>query len=135
MPDTSPDVKRYRMLVPAVGTAGNDQVSPVVEVPYAATVTGVFYTPDAALSGANTNSRTLTLYDRGPADAGTTVIAQLALVSTVNLVLDTEKTITLSATPANLIVAAGDILEWNSLHVGTGITDPGGLVIVELTRN
>jgi hypothetical protein len=32
------------------------------------------------------------------------------------------------------VVAAGDVLEWQSTHVGTGITDPGGLVKVTIDR-
>jgi hypothetical protein len=44
-----------------------------------------------------------------------------------------ETVITLSGTAANLVLAAGDTVIWNSTHVGTGITDPGGLVSVTLT--
>jgi hypothetical protein len=131
---TSPFGNKLQMVVQPVGTAGNDLLTIIGEVPAAATVSEVTYTPMAALSGANTNSRTLTLYNRGTTGVGTTVVAQLALVAGVNLVDNDEKAITLSATPANLVVADGDVLEWESLHVGTGIVDPGGVVQVTIAR-
>lgn len=115
--------------------AGADLLTIMAEAPFAAVVSGVSYTPVSTQNGAATNSRTLNLYNRGQAGLGTTLVATLALVSGVNLTDNDEKAITLSATPANLVVAAGDILEWESLHVGTGIADPGGLVQVELTRS
>jgi hypothetical protein len=40
-----------------------------------------------------------------------------------------------AGTAANLVLAAGDVLNWNSLHVGSGIADPGGLVVVTYSRN
>jgi hypothetical protein len=36
--------------------------------------------------------------------------------------------------PANLNVNQDDVLALQSLHVGTGIADPGGLVEVEISR-
>jgi hypothetical protein len=52
----------------------------------------------------------------------------------VNTVAFVPKAVTLSGTAANLVLAAGDT-NWNSTHVGTGITDPGGLVVVTYSRN
>jgi hypothetical protein len=97
----------------------------------------VSYTPVAAITGAaSPASRTFTLYNRGNVGTGTTVVAQLAMVGGVNAVQYDEKAITLSATAANLVVAADDVLEWESLHVGgTGLVDPGGQVRVEVARS
>lgn len=131
---TSPFGNKLQMVAQPVGTAGNSLLTIIGEVPGAGTVSEVTYLPMAALSGANTNSRTLTLYNRGTVGTGTTVVAQLALVAGVNLVDNDEKTITLSATPANLVVAESDVLEWESLAVGTGIVDPGGVVQVTIAR-
>src|SRR4051812_31585848 len=93
----------------AVATVGNDADTAVGRVSGqgVGTVTSVVYIPDAALSGANTNSRTVTLYNRGAAGSGTTVVAQLALTSGVNLAAFVPKTITLSGTAANLDLADG----------------------------
>lgn len=110
--------------------------SRVVEAPFAGTVASVTYTPIAAVTGANSPaSRTLSLINKGQAGAGTTVVASLALVSGVNLVAFDEKDITLSATAADLVVAAGDVLEFRSAAVGgTGLADPGGTATIEFSR-
>jgi hypothetical protein len=135
MPETSPLVHTLRADADAVGTAGNDGISELGEAPYAGTVTAVRYIPSATITGANTNSRTVTVTNRGQAGAGSTNVATLALVSGVNATGHDDKAITLSGTPANLVVAAGDALTFDSTHVGTGITDPGGVVEVEITRS
>jgi hypothetical protein len=96
---------------------------------------GVSYIPEAAVTGAaSPASRTFTLVNKGQDGSGSTVVATLALVGGVNLVAYDEKAITLSGTPANLVVAASDILAWTSTAVtsGTGLADPGGLVEVEI---
>jgi hypothetical protein len=104
------------------------------EVEKAGKVTSVSYTPEAAISGAaSPASRTFTLVNKGAAGVGTTNIATLAMVSGVDAVAFDELPITLNATAANLVVAAGDILVWVSTAVGgTGLVDPGGEVRVEI---
>lgn len=121
--------------IPAMATAANDLTSVALRARMAATITGVRYAPDAALSGANTNSRTLTIVNKGQDGLGAVVVASLALVSGVNLVAFDELALTLSATPANLIVAAGDILAFFSDAVLTGIVDPGGELSIDFSRN
>jgi len=108
---------------------GADQQIVVGRVRYPGTVNSVEYIPGWSVTGANTNSRTLTLYNRGQSGAGTTAIATLALTSGVNLTKYQAKTITITA--ANAVVAPGDLLEWESLHVGSGLPDPGGQVVVQ----
>jgi hypothetical protein len=131
---TSPFGTKLTANVQPVTTVGNSLLTIIGEAPFAGTVSEVTYTPAAALTGANTNSRTLNLYNRGTAGTGTTLVATLALVSGVNLVDNDEKAITLSGTAANLVLAEGDVLEWESLAVGTGIADPGGVVQVTVNR-
>lgn len=133
MPDTAPLVITKTSQVDAVA-AGSDAQTVVCEAPFAGSVSRVTYTPVAAVTGANTNSRTLTVTERGAAGSGSTNVATLALVSGVNAAADAEKALTLSAA-ANLVVAAGDVLTFESTHVGTGIADPGGQVLIEFTRS
>jgi hypothetical protein len=130
---SAPRLSKHEVAVPAVAIAA-DADTPITEAPFAGTVTAVTYHADAAITGANTNSRTVTLYNRGQAGAGTTVVATLAFTSGVNAAQFAGKVIPLSVVAGATTVAAGDILEWNSLHVGTGIVDPGGLVHCEVTR-
>ena len=121
--------------VPAVGTAGNDDDTIIGQAPFACTVTAVEFVPEAAITGAATNNRTVSLINKGQAGSGTTVVASLNFASGINASAADEKAITLSATPADLVLAAGDTLLWRSLHILTGITDPGGLVRVTLARS
>jgi hypothetical protein len=118
-------VKRAVVVVaPAVATAGGDLDTSFPACEIAGTITKVEYFAAADKAGADTNSRTLKVLN------GATEAASLALIASVSLVKDTPKAITLSGTPANLVVAKGDRLTWRSLHVLTGITDPGGVAVV-----
>jgi hypothetical protein len=128
----------HRSRTPAAAvTILADLTTLVAIAPEAGTITSVTYTPSAAITGAaSPASRTFTLTNRGQAGLGTTVAATLAMVAGVNGVAYDEKPITLSGTAANLVVAAGDVLTFESTHVGgTGLVDPGGLVAVEITRS
>lgn len=115
--------------------AGADLLTCAVVAPFAGTVTACRVIPAAAgITGAATNNRSHTLYNRGAAGAGTTVVAQRSYGNGTNSPQRVSTAVALSGTPANLVVAAGDVLEWESLHVGTGIADPGCLVEVDISR-
>lgn len=130
MPVTHPPDLTLMADVPSMfGQDGADQQKVVGRCRYPGRVNSVEFIPDWTMNGADTNSRTLTLYNRGTSGAGTTAIATLALTSGVNLTKYQSKTIAITA--ANAAVAVGDVLEWESLHVGTGLPDPGGRVIVQ----
>lgn len=133
-PDEVPFSRTVNVQAGAVATVGNDLDTVLYVVPEDGTVTAVTYTTSTAITGANTNSRTVSIINKGAAGSGTTSVASLALVSTVNTVAFVPKAITLSGTAANLLVTAGDVLVFNSLHVGTGIADTGGLVRVSIDR-
>ncbi|MFE6785192.1 hypothetical protein ACFVFF_23335 [Streptomyces sp. NPDC057680] len=136
MPDAAPLVRVIEADVPAVSTAGNDDDTVITQAPFDCTVTAVEYVPEAAITGAATNHRTFSLVNKGQAGSGSTTVASLAFDSgSVTASANNERAITLSATAANLVLAAGDTLLWRSIHIGTGITDPGGLVRVTLSRN
>lgn len=135
MPDSAPLVRIREAFVPNVAAASDaDQV--VGEAPYDGTVTAVTWVPEAAVTGANTETRTFTLVNKGQAGVGTTVIATLAMTSGVNAVAFDEKAATLSVVAGATSVAAGDVVLWVSTHSGsTGLADPGGTVRVEFTRS
>lgn len=135
MADTAPYVRVIEADVPAVSTAGNDDDTVIAQAPFDCTVTAVEYVPEAAITGAATNNRTVSLVNKGQAGSGTTTVATLTFDNGINATANNEKAITLSGTAANLVLAAGDTLQWRSIHVLTGITDPGGLVRVTLSRN
>jgi hypothetical protein len=126
--------KNYTARSTAVATVGNDEVDEVLVCEYNGTVTAVTYSPDGTITGAATNNRTVSLVNRKQDGSGNTVIATLNFANGTNAPAGDEKAIPLSGTPANLVVASGDVLEWQSTHVGTGIADPGGLVKVAIDR-
>jgi hypothetical protein len=97
------------------------------------TVTAVRYIADATLTGANTNTRAITV-NRRTAGGAATVLATLQFNAGVNATAYASTTITLSGTPANLDVPAGDILTVTSTAVGTGLADPGGVLEIDILR-
>jgi len=112
-----------------------DATLPVFIAPFAGTVSAISYTAVAAVTGAATDTRTLTLVNKGAAGDGTTVVGTLALVNAVDLVAFDEKALTLSVVAGATTVAAGDVLAFVSTHGGSsGLADPGGLVTVKVTR-
>lgn len=129
----APSVISREMPVPAVTIAATTS-TPILEAPFAGAVSGVQFTPAAAITGANTNTRKVELINKGLAGAGTTVMATLQFDAAVNGVAFDEKDITLSVVANALNVVAGDILAWVSTAVGTGLADPGGRVQVAFTR-
>jgi hypothetical protein len=135
MPDSAPLIRRLSERVAAVA-ANADLESNLGAAPFAGTISAVIYTPDTVLTGANTESRTISIINKGQAGAGTTAPASKAFVSGTNAPADDETAITLSSTAADLVVAEGDVIAWKSTHVGsTGLADPGGLASVEFTRS
>ena len=133
MPDQAPLVRKYEAEIPAIAAASNG--SAPIRAEYAGTVTSVTYVPSAAMTGAATNNRTISVVNRGQDGTGSTVVASLNFASGTNAAAYDEKDITLSGTAANLVVAEGDILEVRSAAVGTGIADPGGTAFVTISRN
>jgi hypothetical protein len=127
---TAPFGPGHQVPVQPQATAGNDLNSQVAVVLRDGTVAAVAYVPLTTITGANTNTRSVSLVNLGQAGAGSTVVATLQFNSGVNATAGQAKAITLSATPANLLVTSGDVLQWQSTHIGTGIADPGGLVNV-----
>jgi hypothetical protein len=130
-----PGVKHQAQATLPATAAGADYDQTLEEAPFSGRVAGASYTPEANITGADAESRTLTIVNKGTDGNGTTVVATLAFTAGINASDFDEKAFTLSATPANLQVARGAILAVASTHVGaTGLADPGGLVQVEITR-
>ncbi len=130
---TAPFGNQRQVVVAPQSTAGSNLNTNVFIAPSDLTVTAVTYAPVTAITGANTNTRSVSLVNKGAAGAGTTVIATIQYNSGVNAAAADENTVTLSGTPASLVVTAGDLLQWQSTAVGTGIADPGGLINITTT--
>lgn len=114
----------FAALIPPTAAAASD-TQPLGTVQKAATVASAVYIPNADVVGAATNSRTIEVLDGG------TTVASLALTAGVDLTEGVPANLTISS--AN--VAEGDVLTAESLSVGTGLADPGGVVVVTFTGN
>ena len=108
-------------------------VEDITEVTQAGNVVKVEYLPVAAVTGAaNPASRKLKLVNGGGNGTGTTVVAELDLGLATNLVAN-DSNVLVNGVAANLVVAVGDNLKWSSApDGGTGLVDPGGLVVITL---
>lgn len=121
--------------------AATDQNTIIGQIPYAATVTAVYYIPQAGVTGLTlaTASRTYTVVNRGSsAVSGTGTVGVATLINAVsgagvNLVDNVRLDFTL-ATAASLVCASGDVLELTSVHTTTGVLDPGGKIVVAFSR-
>lgn len=127
---TAPFGMSRQSVVQPQATAGNSTNTNIWIVPSDCTVTAVTYTTVTAITGANTNTRSVSLVNKGTDGTGTAVVATLQFNSGVNTAASDETAIALSGTPANLLLTAGQVLQWQSTAVGTGIADPGGLVAI-----
>lgn len=135
MPDTAPLVEKLEATIPASTAANAAQDLAIGEAPFAGTVTAVTFTPEANITGQATNFRTFRVLNKGADGNGSTVVASQAFDSGGVAEEDfDEMAIPLSGTPANLVVAAGDILAWDETVTGTGLSSPGGKVQVEISR-
>lgn len=117
----------------AKGAAATD-VQVIGVVPFAGTVTAVEVIANAAVTGDNTNTRSFALTNKGQAGAGTTSVATLALTTGNDLVAFDAKTMTLTATTADRVVAAGDVLSLAQTVGASGLAHSGGIARVVLTR-
>jgi hypothetical protein len=111
--------------IPALGLTADESVKLTGAIDKGGTITSVEYTPDAAITGAATNTRTLTLVDLD----STTTLATLALTSGVNPTPEAPGSFTVNSAA----VVGGNAIEALSAHGGTGIADPGGIVTCEVT--
>lgn len=105
-----------------------------VVAPFSGRITRVQWIPKAAVTANATNFFTLNIRNRGQAGVGTTVAATRAY-STTNSVAFAGEQFTLSGTPANLKVVAGDSLTVERTVAASGLAMPAGTVIIWIAPN
>jgi hypothetical protein len=120
---------------PAQGTAATTESFVIGECQINATVTEVSIVPNATLTADNTNNRTFTVTNAGQSGAGNTVIGTIVTnIASGNWVAFDERLFVLSGTPANLQVAAGDVLSCVETIGGTGVAHPAFQIVVRGTE-
>jgi hypothetical protein len=129
-------IKRYFSLAYAGYDQAVDGYLSIFKAPFAGTVTAAYFMPAGAITGHATVRRDLNLikWDALGQDSQKTV-ATLDFVLGVDATQQVELEFTLSSTVANLDLAETDYLHLHSDAVGGGVADPGGLIIVEFTRD
>lgn len=131
--DSGPVITFKQVVPPVAQAAGAETI--LGTVPVGGVVTAVTYAPNDDITGADTNTRAVTLYNRGDDGEGTTVVATLQFDNGIDASEFVGSAITLSQTPANLAVASGDVLSFASDEVASGLADPGGYVTVTVERS
>lgn len=96
-------------------------------------ITAAEYQPSAAIKGAATNFRTISII-AGDELASPVTAAKLAFEAGTNAGENVETALTLEEA-AKLKVKAGINVVADSKHSGTGIADPGGIVLVTYTHD
>lgn len=132
-PEGAPVSQHVAATIPAVA-AGSAQTSAVGDMPFDGTVTAASFIPDAAIVGNTANTRTFNLVNRLQDGTGVAVVATLAFITGTNGAALDEVVMALSGTPANLSVAADDVLALVETIAGTGLANPGGRVQIDLAR-
>jgi hypothetical protein len=134
MADKAPYLQTIKATMPATAQGATADMT-IGEAPFAGTVTAISYTPEANITGDDTNSRTLTVVNKGLDGNGTTVVGTLAFTTGINGTDFNEQAFTLSEVEDATTVAEGDILALVSTAVASGLADPGGLVQVTISRS
>lgn len=115
--------------------AGTDYTYGSFKAPFAFQVVEAVVCPGAALTAADATANTYTLAKADGAGGGATTIATLlTTLAGANWVADVFKTMTLSATFANTLVARGQIVTLKKTHLSTGTVTPASTCAIKIRR-
>jgi hypothetical protein len=129
--DLAPLVLQVRMIVPALPLILSDLERAVFIAPYPCQVTSATHTADQAIVADNVKSRRFSLINRGLNGLGTITVAQLTFFP------DTSTQFLERPIPLVLgqqALGTGEVLTFQSTHLGPGILDPGGVVRLIVSR-
>jgi hypothetical protein len=115
--------------------AGTDYVYGSFKAPYRFQLIEAVICPGAALTAADATANTLTLAKAdGAGGAATTVASIVTNLAGGNWVADVFKAMTLSATPANVRVADGQLVTLKKTHAGAGTVTPASTVTLRIRK-
>jgi hypothetical protein len=115
--------------LPAAQAADATADVAVCPLPFKCAILGIDYIPLTAVTGANTDTRTLN------ANVGGTNVGSLAFASGSNATAKTATAFTLTGTTADLNRAEGDVLTLQSQKSGNGLALPAGAIRVKIRGN
>jgi hypothetical protein len=119
-----------RVAVPGRAAATATLATPLGPAGRSFRVTAVEYLPSSDVTGAATNSLTVQLVNGGSDGSLSLIVAQLALVAGVNATRRQARVVTLQNTNGAPVILEDDQLRWESVKVGSGLLDPGGVVLI-----
>lgn len=115
--------------------AGTDTVYASFKAPWRFRVLEAVVCPGAALTSADATANTYTL---GKSDGAGGAITTIATLTTTlaggSWVADTFKSMTLSATDANLLVADGQLVTLKKTHLSTGTVSPASTLSLRIRK-
>ena len=128
MPAPHPYVETLQVPLPVTAAAKASWEGIVGVVPFAGTVTGVTYTPTVEEAESGTEYRKFKVEDL----ASGNVLAEFS-TKAAKIKAGTQQALTLNATAADLVVAAGDILKFKDTST-EGKETKGGLLTITIAR-
>lgn len=125
-----PGTRTTRVQLPVpMAAAGTDDEYPGFVAGTNLVIKAVRWIPRTAVTHDGTNFGTLSVRNR-TTGAGTALPASRSYAATDSVAFVAE-TCTLSATAADLLVAAGDVLTVQRLHTASGVVIPAGTVEID----
>ncbi len=124
----------YNLPMALDAAAGTDTVYASFKAPWRFKVLEAVICPGAAMTGATATANTYTLAKADGAGGAATVIASLVTITGVDFVADVFKTVTLSATAANLLVADGQLVTFKKTHASTGTVSPASTLSLRIRK-
>ena len=104
------------------------------KIPFPGTISKIQFIPNAAITGDDTLARSLTVTNKGLAGIGTTELAAITFDTGNDADAFVPIDLDLSEVAGALDVAAGDVISVASADLSTGLADPGGFWVIEITR-
>lgn len=133
---SAPLRRTYTAVIPN-SAAGADFVVTVCSAPWDGSLVSAVYYPDTNITGADTNSRTYNVHNRGDDGDGTTLMASIAMEAGTDgaQYAAVELAVASGEDAEDAECVAGDVITFESLHIGgTGLADPGGTIAITLER-
>ena len=125
---TVPGNKCVYVYLPTHLAATSTEKMSLFVAPYDCRLKAVHFAPNAAVTGANTNTTHLNIIDAGAAGAGTTELGALDLTSGNDLVAHTDNAV-VSGLTTDLTLGDAIVVEFEK--VGTGLLVPPGIWMIE----
>lgn len=95
-------------------------------------ITSVVYTPDAAVTGNDTNNFIFQCRNKGTDGTGTTGVTSAKTYDTgTDIAAFDQDTLTLSTTAADTDIDDGEVVAINRTVSGSGLTSPQGIVTLQ----